>query len=101
VVACGAAARTPAPGARSCAKNDCGTRACGSPSMAWGTKAGAADWCRRLQDNDKTLTATGDALDGPSTAPLNFNRPLVGSKNRSHPTGFARFRQIGPAVINF
>jgi len=45
--------------------------------MAWGTKAGAADWCRRLQDNDKTLTATGDALDGPSTAPLNFNRPLV------------------------
>ena len=25
--------------------------------MAWGTKAGAADWCRRLQDNDKTLTS--------------------------------------------
>ena len=39
------------------AKNDCGTRACGSPSMAWGAKAGAADWCRRLQDNDKTLTS--------------------------------------------
>lgn len=25
--------------------------------MAWGAKAGAADWCRRLRENDKALAS--------------------------------------------
>ena len=73
------------------AKNDCGTRACGSPSMAWGAKAGAADWCRRLQDNDKTLTSllvmrsTGLRLH-PELQP-----PVSGFQKPFSPYGFRTF----------
>ena len=60
--------------------------------MAWGAKAGAAEWCRRLKDNDKALAsllvmrtramATADWVD--FCGALSDNKELKELKASSH-----------------